>query len=229
MAERDKPYQWSVDAAAKILRSTVTTNPHPAFGKEHRLSVQDPQDSSKTVAQLLLYPQKSTVVYRDPHNYVSMGEVTYMGPDPERTGGVKAESITGEAVSTLGMNASGQVFFRCDRLVRAEPMYATHAESRTDELPSVASVVMKEQEPNKPTEHTPAPSGEGFSEELETDLLGLIGDMENDLSFADEAVHEGDVPTLYERLQSVVLEVSEAIHLLRREARQSDATTQPTS
>lgn len=73
------------------------------------------------------------------------------------------------------------------------------------------------------TEHTSAPWGERLNEELETDLYGLIGDMETDLSFADEAVHKADLPTLLERLQSVVLEASEAIYLVRREAgRRSD-------
>ena len=72
------------------------------------------------------------------------------------------------------------------------------------------------------------PSKEAFSEELETDLLGLIGDMETDLSFADEAVHEGDRPGLLGRLQSVVLEANEAIHLLKRDVRRSaSAPPQP--
>lgn len=89
---------------------------------------------------------------------------------------------------------------------------------------------MKEREPDKPTEHTQLPAGVRFTEELETDLLGLIGDMETDLSFADEAVHESNRAALLERLQSVVLEANEAIHILKRQARQrSGVPPQPIS
>lgn len=69
------------------------------------------------------------------------------------------------------------------------------------------------------SEREPQPHKEPFSDELETDLYGLIGDMEEDLSQADCAVGEADLGLTLEYLQSVLLEVNRGIYLLYQESR----------
>ncbi|TAK30932.1 MAG: hypothetical protein EPO21_18500 [Chloroflexota bacterium] len=70
---------------------------------------------------------------------------------------------------------------------------------------------------------------EPFTEYEETVLNGHIGDMEIHLSFADEAVHETDIPTLKARLEAVLWETSEALHFIgRRGNKAKSASENPT-